>query len=315
MPSPSASLAADPERRASERDAGARVPAPLMVSFALAVGLGWAWLAVLVAAMLPATDMTALGPGMGWLNRFNLFAGLPEGARAALAVLCTPDAGHFGMPGAGSWGAGDLALVFVMWLAMVLAMMLPSAAPMLAAFDRRARAERIGSAATALVALGYLAVWTLFAVAATAVQAGLTVVGALTPAMAPASLVLAGSTLIAAGLYQLTPMKAACLVRCRVPATALASGWRADRLAVIRFGIGQGIACFGCCWALMAVMFAVGIMNVVWIAILGAIMTVEKAVVSRGLSYAIGLLLAAWGAGLILASPVGARLLAAAGLI
>jgi predicted metal-binding membrane protein len=65
------------------------------------------------------------------------------------------------------------------------------------------------------------------------------------------------------------------LVRCRVPATALASGWRADRRAVIRFGIGQGIACFGCCWALMAVMFAVGIMNVVWIAILGAIM-VEK---------------------------------------
>ncbi|MBT9288257.1 DUF2182 domain-containing protein [Prosthecodimorpha staleyi] len=314
MPSPSATIASDPEPRTSGRDAALRVPAPLLVSFALAVGLGWAWLAVLVAAMLPATDMTALGPGMGWLNSFNIFAGLPDGARAALAVLCTPDAGHFGMPGAGAWGAGDLALVFLMWLAMVLAMMLPSAAPMLAAFHRRAGAERLGSTATVLVALGYLTVWTLFAVAATVVQAGLTVVGALTPAMAPASLVLAGSTLIAAGLYQLTPMKAACLVRCRVPATALASGWRARAGAAFGFGIDQGIACFGCCWALMAVMFAVGIMNVVWVAILGAVMTVEKAAMSRVLSFAIGAFLAVWGAGLILASPVGARLLAAIGL-
>lgn len=294
-----------------------RPRALLAMSLAAAVAIGWAWLAAAVAVMVPTTDMTTLGPGMGVFNLFNNFAGLPEPARRALAVICTPEAGHFGMPGEGPWGPADVAVVFAMWMTMTLAMMLPSAAPMLAAYADRAEAARgRGEVAGSplLVAAGYLAVWTAFAVFATALQAALTALGTLTPAMTLASQTLAGTVLIGAGLYQFTPLKQACLIRCRVPATALAEGWQARPAAVFRFGIDQGISCFGCCWALMAVMLAVGLMNLVWIALLAVVMTVEKIAARRSFSAAIGIVLVAWGLALVAASPAGTALLARIGL-
>lgn len=278
---------------------------------AVGAGLGWLYLGAMVAAMLPMTDMSEFGPGMGLFNAFNQFAGLPEDLRKALAVICAPEGGHFGMPGAGAWGPRDLALVFAMWCAMVLAMMLPTAGPMMAAFADRAEAEAARGrpmAPVGALAGGYLTVWFGFAVVATLAQWGLTSARTLSPAMAPASLILAGSTLVAAGIYQFTPAKFACLVRCRTPATYFAEHWAGDARGVFGLGVEQGLFCFGCCWALMAVMFAVGVMNVVWIAVIGLVMAIEKTTTSFWFARLTGVGLIVWGAALILASPVGARL-------
>ncbi|MEJ1159352.1 DUF2182 domain-containing protein [Prosthecomicrobium sp. N25] len=291
----------------------ARRPRTVMIAtVATGAALGWAWLAAVVGSMLASTDMATLGPGMGILNGLNGLAGLPESVRASIAVLCSPDGAHFGMPGAGAWGPRDLAVVFLMWVMMALAMMLPTAAPMLGTYaDIAEAAARKGERAVSVLVLaaGYLTVWVGFSALATLAQWGLTALRALTPAMAPASLVLAGTTLIAAGLYQFTPMKHACLVRCRSPMPFFFARWTERAAGVYRLGLEQGLFCFGCCWALMTVMFAVGVMNVVWIAVIGVAMAVEKTVSILWLSRAIGAALILWGAALLLASPVGARLL------
>lgn len=286
-------LLSDPAERAS----GGLVVTVLVLVGALA---GWGWLAAMTGAMLADVDMATLGPGMGVFNVFNRLHGLPDEVRAALAVLCTPDARHFGMPGGLDWRV-DLGLSFVMWQAMVLAMMLPSALPVLAGEAARAGGRRD---AAPLLALGYLMVWTGFSVAATLAQAGLTAAAVLTPALAPASRALAGTVLVAVGLYQLTPLKAACLTRCRTPAplflapTAPAGAW-------LKAGLIAGRDCLGCCWALMAAMFAVGVMNVVWIALLGALMVWEKRSTGLAAPRAIGAALVLLGAVLIATSPAG----------
>lgn len=279
----------------------------------LAVGVaalaGWAYLAAMVTAMVPVMDMSELGPGMGAFNQFSIFAGLPAEARAALAALCLPEgAATFGMPVDGTWSAGDAGLVFVMWVMMALAMMLPSAAPMIATYSeqpcliagRDARALPV-----VILALGYLSVWVAYAIVATTAQGGLTALRLVSPMMAPASLVLAGTTLIAAGIYQFTPAKLACLMRCRRPVAFFVDRVPADYFSVFRLGVIQGLLCLGCCWALMTVMFAVGIMNVVWIAVLGLLMAVEKTVHAMWVPRAVGVLLLLWGSLLLAVSDAG----------
>lgn len=272
----------------------------------LVVG-GWAYLGVMVAEMVPLMDMTEAGPGMGLFNLFNQFAGLPAEARAALAALCLPTSvATFGMP-AETWGAIDIVKVYLMWLMMALAMMLPSAVPMLRAYIRRANASGTGDTAasrTLLVAVGYLLVWAGYAFLATAAQWALTTASALSPMMAPASLAVSASVLIAAGIYQFTPAKMACLTRCWYPRWAFFEAGGAT--GALREGLVQGFACLGCCWAVMTVMFAVGIMNIVWIALLGAIMAIEKTFPSSWLPRAIGLFCLAWGGALASAIYSGA---------
>ncbi|NLH80694.1 MAG: DUF2182 domain-containing protein, partial [Phyllobacteriaceae bacterium] len=246
-----------------------------------------------------------LGPGMGLFNRLNGLSGLTPETRAALTVLCGPVTA--------TWSLADWATVFAMWVAMVAAMMLPTAVPVFRAYAdlgaERARAgERIVS--PIVLALGYLAVWLAFSLVATAGQGLLTQARLLTPAGLPASEVLAGTTMIAAGIYQFSPLKWACLARCRTPHPFFADNWTNRVFGVFRQGIAQGLDCMGCCWALMVVMFAVGVMNVVWIALLGAIMTLEKITTSVWVSRVVGVVFVVWGAGLVLASPVGTALLA-----
>jgi predicted metal-binding membrane protein len=274
------------------------------LAVAIGAGIGWIWLAAMVAGMLTGTDMTSLGPGMGIFNRLNGFAAMPVEVRAALTVLCGPtDA---------AWTLGDGLAVLAMWVAMVFAMMLPSAAPVMTSFATLAEEKRRAGEATAsplLIAAGYLTIWIVFAVVATGAQALLTQLRVLTPAGTTASQVLAGTTLVAAGLYQFSPLKMGCLTRCRYPAPYFAEHWTSRPAAVFRQGIDQGIDCLGCCWALMVVMFAVGVMNVVWIAIIGAVMTVEKVTTSLAVPRLVGVVLLLWGAALVLASPVGTALL------
>jgi len=263
--------------------------------------LGWIYLGIMVADMVPVMDMTEAGPGMGVFNVFNEFAGLPAEARAALAALCLPtSAATFGMPGA-EWGALDLGLVFWMWVMMALAMMLPTAVPMLKSYHQQAS----GTAAapilsTLFVAVGYLSIWIGYAVIATVIQGGLTQVGMLDAMMVPAHLALTASVLIAAGIYQFTPAKQACLYRCWYPRWQFLNLRHAEKgeASALKEGIVQGLACLGCCCAMMTLMFAVGLMNVIWIAGLGALMAIEKAFPSKWFSYVLGILFLVWGGAL-----------------
>jgi predicted metal-binding membrane protein len=282
----------------------ARPHVAVAVFVSIAVLVGWAWLGAMVAAMLAGTDMATLGPGMGIFNRLNGLSDLSPETRAALTLLCGPIGA--------AWRPLDWAGVFAMWVAMVMAMMVPTAVPVFRAYadlgaERQRAGERIAS--PVFLGFGYLAIWIGFSAVATLAQGLLTQARLLSPAGLPASEVLAGTTIFAAGLYQFTPLKWACLARCRTPHPFFADRWTNRAAGVFRQGLAQGLDCLGCCWALMVVMFAVGVMNVVWIVALGAIMTIEKLSPSPWVSRIVGLVFLAWGAGLVAASPVGVALL------
>ncbi|WP_208999341.1 DUF2182 domain-containing protein [Roseibium sediminis] len=275
---------------------------PLVVACLAALCLsGWIYLGLMVADMVPVMDMTEAGPGMGLFNLFNDFAGLPAEARAALAALCLPTSvATFGMPGA-EWGLVDLGLVFWMWLMMALAMMLPSAVPMLRAYFVKAGSQiDTPVLSTLLVAVGYLVIWVAYSVVATLAQWGLSKLGLLGGMMAPVHLALTASVLVVAGLYQFTPAKQACLYRCWYPRWLFLNLRHEEKEtgAAFREGLMQGMACLGCCWAMMTLMFAVGLMNVLWVAALGVLMALEKTFPSRWFSRALGILLLAWGGAL-----------------
>jgi len=260
---------------------------------------GWSYLIAMVAEMVPAMDMSEAGPGMGILNQFNLFKGLSADARAALAVICLPTGATFGMPGP-EMAAVDLIKIVLMWTMMALAMMLPSAIPMLRAYSVETSRKTGGSSAGAslpvvMAVFGYLTVWVGYALVATIAQWGLYRLGALNDMMAPVSMAFTTSVLFAAGLYQFTPAKQACLTRCWYPRFAFAAlKSRSGLQSGFREGLVQGMACLGCCWAVMTLMFAVGLMNVIWIALLGAVMALEKTFPSRSLPSAIGVVLIVW---------------------
>lgn len=196
------------------------------------------------------------------------------------------------MPAMGNgFGAGDVALVLLMWVAMVFAMMIPTASPTFHAYADAARSGTI-----ALIA-GYTSVWLAISLLATVFQAWLVYLGALAPHMAPAGSALSASIMIAAGIYQFTPLKWACLTRCRNPRAADVTGGAG---AAFRIGVEEGLACLGCCWAMMAVMFAAGLMNLAAMALLGVLMGMEKLVSGVRTTYFLGVLLIL--AGVILAS-------------
>ena len=200
---------------------------------------------------------------------------------------------------AGPWTPGYAAVVLVMWAVMMAAMMLPSAAPMILFYDTIARARRSkGGSATAsgIFASGYVAVWAAFSLVAVALQFGLDEAILLSPMMQTTSTVVAGAVLIAAGLYQWTPLKHACLRRCRSPLDFVMTHWREGPSGAFIMGIQHGAFCVGCCWMLMLLLFVGGVMNVSWIATLAAFVLVEKlAPAGYWIGRAAGAFLIAWG--------------------
>ena len=170
-------------------------------------------------------------------------------------------------------------LTFVMWAVMMVGMMSPSAAPALLLYaetqsrhpERGARAARL-----AAFALGYVAVWTGFSAAAATAQWAAGEAELMTPAMRVVSARAAGVILLLAGAYQLTPAKRACLRQCQSPLGFLMSRWRDGVRGALEMGLRHGIFCLGCCWALMGVLFAVGVMNLMWVAALAAFILLEK---------------------------------------
>ena len=203
------------------------------------------------------------------------------------------------MPRMTDWKAIDLLLVFAMWVIMMAAMMLPSAAPMLlvfAALNRARRAQRGPFAPTGIFALGYLAAWTVFSLLATLAQWGLLEARLVTPMMESASPLLGGALLIAAGVFQFTPLKRTCLAGCSSPLTFVMTEWREGTRGAFIMGLRHGAYCIGCCWLLMALLFVFGVMNLLWIAFLAIFVLVEKLLPgARWLSSAGAVLLIAWG--------------------
>ena len=204
------------------------------------------------------------------------------------------------MPGMMDWSGRDLVLVFIMWAIMMAAMMLPSAAPMLMMFARIAegRSTRArASLATGVLGIGYLAVWTAFGLVATLSQWGLLEARLINPMMASASVYLSAALLVAAGIYQWTPLKNACLTRCRSPLSVLLTEWRPGMSGAFAMGLRQGAYCTGCCWLLMALLFVFGVMNLLWIAALALFVLLEKLLRQpRWFAQGAGILLIAWGA-------------------
>jgi predicted metal-binding membrane protein len=179
------------------------------------------------------------------------------------------------------WTAAEFGLMLLMWAVMMVAMMLPSALPMTlvyAAVARKAAREARPVAPTSAFVTGYLAMWGVFAVAATAAQIGLSHWSLLSPAMATASPVLGSCLLIGAGVYELTPLKHACLAQCRAPAHFIAHHWHAGRTGGLRTGMALGAYCLGCCWILMGLLFTGGVMNLAWIAAITLFILFEKTV-------------------------------------
>jgi predicted metal-binding membrane protein len=183
-----------------------------------------------------------------------------------------------------AWGALDLVLLFVMWVVMMVAMMVPSASPLILTFatvNRKRREREDPVVPTAVFLLGYLVVWTGFSAVAIFAQWGLHTAALLSPMMVSTSSILGGILLIAAGVFQWTPLKHACLKHCRSPLGFLMTEWREGTRGALVMGLKHGSYCVGCCWILMALLFVAGVMNLLWVATIAAFVLAEK-VLPRG---------------------------------
>ena len=177
------------------------------------------------------------------------------------------------------WTATEFGLRLAMWATMMVAMMVPTAAPMTllyAAVARKAAAQRNVLAPTCVFVTGYIVMWTIFSLVATIAQHALDRAALLSPMMSSNSAAFGAALLIAAGVYQFTPLKNACLRNCRAPAHFLSRNWRTGNLGAFRMGLTLGAYCVGCCWILMGLLFVGGVMNLLWIAAIAIFVLLEK---------------------------------------
>jgi predicted metal-binding membrane protein len=189
------------------------------------------------------------------------------------------DMAEMAMPTTAAWTPTAFALTFAMWWVMMIGMMAPSAAPMVLTFatlNRSKRARGQGIVPTSVFLLGYLAAWGAFSVVATLAQWALDRGALLSPALAATSPLLGGTLVIAAGLYQFTPLKQACLRNCRSPFAFVLNHWREGWTGALRMGIEHGAYCLGCCWMLMTLLFVAGVMNLFWVAGIAVFVFAEK---------------------------------------
>ncbi len=204
-----------------------------------------------------------------WVDatRMHTIEGMGSAMGTAMPAMAAP------------WSPAALGMTFVMWAVMMVAMMLPSALPAIVLYAGLARKHRAaGSAAPAvwIFTTGYLAVWAAFSLGATLLQATLEQAMLLSPTMASSSRWLSGGLLILAGVYQWLPVKDECLQKCRAPLSFFMFRWRPGTAGAFRMGAEHGAFCVGCCWSLMLLLFVVGVMNLVWIALLAGLVLAEK---------------------------------------
>lgn len=233
------------------------------------LAMAWAWLVAGAGMEMDTIEMTAMAGMDGWLMRPSVWT-----PRYALLVLA-------------------------MWWVMMAAMMLPGAVPMLLLFARVNRKDKLAGpplVPTALFGAGYLLVWGGFSTFATLLQWSLEAVRLLSPMLATTHHWLGAGILIAAGLWQLTPLKALCLRHCRTPLGFLIGNWRTGLTGALRMGIAHGAYCLGCCWFLMALLFFGGVMNLYWIVGLAVYVMLEKTIpFGHWFARLAGGVLIAWG--------------------
>ncbi len=233
--------------------------------------------------------------GLAWLSTARMAATMPMHAGMA-------------MPSAGPWDAGETAALALMWVVMMVAMMVPSVTPVILLFasvSRRRLEQGVPAAPAAVFTLGYLITWTGFAVVAALTQSALHSAALLSPAMSTASPLLGGAILILAGVYQWLPLKGACLSHCRSPLGFFSTEWREGRFGALRMGLRHGSYCVGCCWALMALLFVAGVMNLIWVAAIAGFVLAEKVVPNgRLLGRITGVALAGFGLWVVVSAGV-----------
>jgi len=265
------------------------------------------------AADPPPGDANGAGPLATILKRDRIvvIAGLVVLSLASWAYLfydewrmrTTGSCCKLAMADMRSWLSWDLLLLFVMWSVMMVAMMAPTAAPMVLTFasvNRRRRQAQRPYAPTGFFLLGYLLAWTIFSAAATAAQWALHGAALLSPTMVSTSAALGAAILIAAGIFQLTPLKHACLSHCRSPLTFIMTEWREGAGGATWMGLRHGAFCLGCCWILMLLLFVTGVMNLLWVGIITAFVLLEKiAPAPKWISRAAGVALIVWGSWLL----------------
>lgn len=201
------------------------------------------------------------------------------------------------MPMTSAWTGADLVLVWTMWATMMVAMMLPSAGPMVTAYARTVRSPQATvQGSTFAFVVGYVAVWSGFALIATLAQWGLHDLALVDAMGVSTSRWLGGAVLLGAGAYQFTDAKRSMLGRCRAPLGFLLGSWRDGRSGALRMGLHHGVLCTGCCWALMALLFVLGVMNLWWVALLATVVLVEKVTRSPRVPQVVGVALLGWGA-------------------
>jgi len=220
---------------------------------ALVAALAWLWL------WRQSVEMT---------SNSMAASSMPDMDMGGAMMVSTADAGPY------------LMSAFIMWLLMMIAMMLPSAAPMILLYGKLARGARAQGAAlapTAIFAFVYLTTWAAFSIAAAIAQLLLIRMGFVSEmTLAFGNWRIGGALLIAAGLYQFTPLKRACLESCRSPMSFLMRLWRPSWTGAVRIGLAHGLYCLGCCALLMALLFVFGVMNQAWVAALSLFVLTEK---------------------------------------
>lgn len=239
-----------------------------------------------------ASEVTGSSPtdrflvAVGRRDRQAVIAVLAFGSISAWVCLTVGFSSHAGvgnamasMTATDAWSASETGVSLLMWAVMMVAMMLPAAiAPTLVYVAVARKASKQGTPVASVLALvsGYIGVWLVFCVAATTAQWGLDRLSLLSVSMASNNALFGGFVFIAAGLYQMTPLKARCLKLCRDPARLLANHWHAGAAGAVQMGVELGIYCLGCCWVLMALLFVGGVMNLVWVAGIATFILLEK---------------------------------------
>ena len=269
----------------------------VLVSLGVVIAVSWTYILAGAGMGMPAFQMSSMNMALGpsFAPGASTMPGMAAGA-AGSAVS--------GMAAVKAWTPGYAILLFFMWWIMMIAMMLPSAAPtvlLYALVNRKAEARPASAPrqpwSAAAFTAGYLAAWAGFSAIAVSLQWTFERAGLLSPMMLnTTSRIMAGSILLLAGLYQLTPLKEACLKHCRGPIQFLSQTWRPGIGGAFAMGLHHGAYCLGCCWGLMAILFFGGIMNLYWIIGLAAIVLIEK-LAPAGLQFGklLGVGLAAWG--------------------
>lgn len=237
---------------------------------------------------------------LSWIYLFRMAASMTS--HSAMAGMDMPG---MAMPDMRAWGPSDIVYLFGMWALMMVAMMLPSAAPviLLVLATHRRRGGQGSLFVAACFVAGYLAIWTAFSFGAALAQWVFHRTALLSPQMSASSAYFSAVILLAAGIYQWLPFKDVCLAHCRSPLAFLSAAWREGTVGAFLMGSRHGLFCTGCCWALMALLFVAGVMNLLWVAVIAAFVLVEK-LAPRGpwVGRFAGVLLVIWGLGLLLGS-------------